>query len=114
MNIIHTFHAHIYYDESTYEQASALCNKAGKMFDIAVGRKHKQALGPHLKWSCQLAFVPEVFGELVPWLALHRDGLTVFIHPETGNDLKDHTEYAMWMGKIEPLNLTIFKSEIEY
>lgn len=111
MSVIHAFHAHIYYDESTYKQASGLCDEAGSRFDIFVGRKHKQPIGPHPKWSCQLAFKPEVFGELIPWLALHREELTVFIHPETGNDLKDHTKHAMWMGRVEPLKLDIFKSE---
>lgn len=111
MGVIHAFHAHIYYDESTYKQASILCDEAGKKFDIAVGEKHKQAIGPHPKWSCQLAFKPEVFGDIIPWLALHRAGLTVFIHPDTGDVLKDHTEYTMWMGQMEKLNLEMFKSE---
>lgn len=112
MAVIHAFHAHIYYDESSYEQAAALCDTAGNHFDISVGRKHKQAIGPHPKWSCQLAFKPEVFGELIPWLALNRNALTVFIHPETGDDLKDHSEYAIWMGRVEKLNLEMFKSGI--
>ena len=56
-------------------------------------------------WSCQLAFEPEIFATLIPWLALNRDGLTVFIHPQTGDDLADHTEHAIWMGSIEPLVL---------
>lgn len=110
-NKVNDYHAHIYYNESTYEQAIALCDEAENRFDISVGRKHRQSIGPHPKWSCQLAFKPEMFGELIPWLALHRDGLTVFIHPATGNNLKDHTEYAMWMGIIEPLKLDIFKPE---
>jgi len=109
MTEIKSYHAHVYYDESSYKQAFSLCDKAGHSFDITVGRKHRQAVGPHPKWSCQLGFKPEVFGKLIPWLLLHRGGLTVFIHPETGNDLKDHTEHAIWMGAIEPLKLDMFK-----
>jgi len=109
MDVIQDYHAHIYYDKSTYDVASKLCDKAGKRFDVAVGRKHKQPVGPHPMWSCQLAFQPELFGELIPWLMLNRNGLTVFVHANTGDDLKDHTEYTMWMGSIEPLNLDIFK-----
>ena len=39
---------------------------------------------------------------------LNRDGLVVFLHPETGNALLDHRDWATWMGEIRPLNLSIF------
>ena len=106
---IRGFHAHVYFDEATAEQANDLCQKAGDVFKgshpIRVGRMHHRPVGPHPCWSCQLAFAPELFGAVIPWLALHRNGLTVFIHPETGDDLKDHTDHAIWMGSIEPLKL---------
>ncbi|MGL5793939.1 MAG: DOPA 4,5-dioxygenase family protein, partial [Waterburya sp.] len=43
------------------------------------------------------------------WLALNRNDLTILIHPLTGNDLKDHTDYAAWMGVPQELNLDVFK-----
>ena len=110
MNIIKGYHAHVYFDAKTLVQATELCNRAGSLFSLSVGRKHERPVGPHPMWSCQLAFTPEIFGSVIPWLALHRDGLTVFIHPETGDDLKDHTQHAIWMGAIEPLKLDIFKN----
>ena len=42
---------------------------------------------------------------LVPWLALKRDGLTVFIHPETGDDVPDHRDHAIWLGRQQALDL---------
>jgi aromatic ring-cleaving dioxygenase len=111
MTEIHGFHAHVYYNESTYEQAASLCDEAGKKFDLSAGQKHKKPVGPHPCWSCQLAFKPEEFGNIIPWLALNRHGLTIFIHANTGNDLKDHTDHTMWMGEIEPLNLDMFNPE---
>jgi len=36
------------------------------------------------------------------------NGLVVFLHPETGDDLKDHTDYAIWMGAMRELDLSIF------
>jgi len=109
MKMIQSFHAHIYYDAATYAQAKLLCDEAGEKFDVLVGHKHQQRVGPHPKWSCQLSFKPEVFGELIPWLALNREGLTVFVHPNTGNDYKDHTDHTIWMGRVEVLNLDIFQ-----
>ncbi|MCF7822335.1 MAG: DOPA 4,5-dioxygenase family protein [Mariprofundaceae bacterium] len=108
MTVIHEFHAHVYYNESTFEQASRLCDEAGEKFTLSVGQKHKKPVGPHPCWSCQLAFKPEAFGNIVPWLALNRHGLTIFIHANTGDDLKDHTEHTIWMGTPEPLNLDMF------
>lgn len=106
---IQDFHAHVYYDESTIEQARQLCETAGQQFELTVGRMHEKLVGPHPCWSCQLAFGPEHFGTVIPWLALNRDGLVIFIHPSTGDDLQDHTKYTIWMGEMMTLNLSTFK-----
>jgi aromatic ring-cleaving dioxygenase len=108
MSEITGYHAHVYFNEHTFSEASALCDLAGELFPVSVGRKHQQPVGPHPMWSCQLAFAPETFGKIIPWLTLHRNGLTVFIHPETGDDLKDHTDHALWMGSMETLRLDMF------
>lgn len=104
-NEIKGFHAHVYFDAETVEQARVLCEKASDLFAIEMGRVHERTVGPHPRWSCQLAFAPEKFAEVVPWLVLNRNGLVVFIHPETGDDIQDHTDHAMWLGEALPLNL---------
>ena len=105
---IESFHAHVYFDASTVDQARQLCESAQSKFHLTMGRMHERPVGPHPCWSCQLAFAPPVFGELIPWLATHREGLVVFIHPNTGDDLKDHTEHAIWMETVLELNLEVF------
>lgn len=100
------YHAHVYFDDKTIEQASKLCENAAKLFDIDMGRIHQKPVGPHPMWSCQLAFLPEVFEKIMPWLALHRNGLIVFTHPETGDVIKDHTDHAIWMGTGLELDLS--------
>ena len=108
MTEISGFHAHVYFSEETFEQARELCEAARNRFSIRMGRMHKKPIGPHPVWSCQLAFTPDRFGEVIPWLATHRDGLVIFIHTETGDDLDDHTKHAMWMGQMLPLDLSHF------
>lgn len=108
MQRIKGYHAHVYYDASTMAQARALCEEASQLFPVTMGRMHQQPVGPHPDWSCQLAFDPEYIGVLLPWLALYRNGLVVFLHPNTGDDLKDHTEYAIWMGAVRELDLSVF------
>lgn len=102
---IHGFHCHIYFGPDTVAQARTLCETAALKFPLRIGRVHEKPVGPHPDWSCQLAFKPALFGEVVPWLAMHRGGLVVFIHPISDNDLVDHRDRAMWMGAVRPLDL---------
>ncbi|AQT06776.1 MULTISPECIES: DOPA 4,5-dioxygenase family protein [Pseudomonas] len=108
MQRIKGYHAHVYFDASTIDQARALCERAAQLFELKMGRVHERPVGPHPDWSCQLAFSPEVFAQVVPWLALNRQGLVVFLHPDTGDDLLDHTDHAIWMGAMRPLDLRGF------
>lgn len=101
------FHAHVYYDGGTLEQARRLCEAARDRFNLSMGRMHTRPVGPHPCWSCQLAFGPDMLGEVIAWLALNRDGLVIFAHPETGDDLADHTAHAIWMGEILTLDLSV-------
>ena len=102
---IHGFHCHVYFGPDTVDQARAVCEAAAQKFPLKMGRVHELPVGPHPDWSCQLAFKPALFGEVIPWLAMNRGGLVVFIHPISDNDLVDHRDRAMWMGAVRPLNL---------
>lgn len=99
------FHAHIYYSNKTLEEARALRRRAGETFGIELGRLHEKNVGPHLTWSCQLTVPKDRFGEIIPWLSLNRGNLDFFVHAVTGDDLLDHTQHVMWLGKSFPLNL---------
>src|SRR5262245_64410776 len=95
MTAITGYHAHVYYDAATREQARQLCEAAGKRFPLTVGRMHDNPVGPHPRGSCQLAFAPDQFAHVVSWLVANRKSLTVFAHDETGDALKDHTHHAI-------------------
>ena len=56
-------------------------------------------------------FSVEEANRLIPWLDAHRDGLTVLVHPSTGNALADHTTHASWLGTPAELVLSQFRSE---
>ncbi len=102
------YHAHVYYDSDSKSDAAALREAIEARFDIRMGRWHDRPIGPHPCWSYQVAFGPQLFGELVPWLALNRGDLVIFIHPETGDDLRDHRDNALWLGAKLDLNLEMF------
>ncbi|KIC08294.1 4,5-dioxygenase [Leisingera sp. ANG-M1] len=102
------YHAHVYFDADTAAQARSLCQQAADQFGVSMGRVHERNVGPHPRWSCQLAASPEQFAELLPWLALNRGGLMVFAHPESGDDLADHRDHGIWLGTGLELDLSIF------
>ena len=104
------YHAHIYFDQATVEQARALRDEAGRIFGVQLGRVHEREVGPHPRFSAQLAFDESQFDQLVPWLDAHRNGLDVFVHGLSGDDLADHTTYAWWLGREWPLKLDMFRA----
>jgi DOPA 4,5-dioxygenase len=103
------YHAHVYYDAATKERAARLRAKLEAAFEVELGRWHDKPIGPHPCGSYQVAFEPELFADLVPWLAMNRDDLTVFIHPQTGDDIPDHRDYAIWLGRQRELDLAALR-----
>jgi DOPA 4,5-dioxygenase len=110
VSAIADWHAHVYYDAVSKPRAQTLRRALEEAFPQAeYGRWHDRPVGPHPQWSYQVAFPAALFEAIVPWLALNRDGLTVFIHPNTGDDLADHRDHALWMGSMPALDLSQFE-----
>ena len=107
-NVFARYHAHVYFDEKSTEQARELCQTAATLFGVTMGRLHQKLVGPHPQWSCQLGFDSTQFDALIPWLEAHRAGLSILVHGVTDKDLEDHTANASWLGKPAKLNLSIF------
>lgn len=106
-DVITGYHAHVYYDPADRSGAERLRAAIDERFEVALGRWHDKPIGPHPQASYQIAFAPELFHALVPWLALNRGDLTVFLHPLTGDDLADHRDYAIWLGESDVLDLSV-------
>ncbi|HZT19229.1 MAG TPA: DOPA 4,5-dioxygenase family protein [Dongiaceae bacterium] len=102
---IQGYHAHVYYDPATRAQAEGLREAIGAAFDVKLGRWHDRPVGPHPRSMYQVAFAVPEFPRLVPWLMLNRAGLSVLVHPLTGDDYADHARFALWLGAPLPLDL---------
>jgi aromatic ring-cleaving dioxygenase len=105
------YHAHIYYDAAaTRGRAERLRERVGAEFPQAkLGRWHDELVGPHTQSMYQIAFPSDMLSSFVPWLMLNRDGLTILLHPETGDDYRDHTAHAAWFGAVLPLRVEVFR-----
>ena len=108
MTQVRDFHAHIYFDPEEVGRARALASEAQRLFGVSVGHFHLRPVGPHPRGSAQMTIAPDLFGDVARWLAVNRDGLTVFAHASTGNDLRDHSVNVIWFGPSEALDLSIF------
>ena len=102
-----SWHAHVYFDATTRDDAFALRERVLAQFDgkMEMGRFHERPVGPHPKWSYQIAFTPAHLAEIATWLTLNHGALDVFMHPNTGDSLRDHRDCAVWIGHSHVLNL---------
>jgi aromatic ring-cleaving dioxygenase len=110
INVHKHYHAHLYFDQETIDFATELCQRSGDLFMLQVGRVHQKQIGPHPQWSCQIKFSSDDFEAFIPWLEAQRQGLSVLVHGLTGDNLKDHTEHAYWLGDEVELNLELFRA----
>lgn len=103
------WHAHVYFNADETDRARKLCEAVRDRFSVEMGRMHADPVGPHPTGSCQISVPPEKFAEVTAWLALNRDGLTVFTHADTGDVMADHTEHVVWLGESQPLRLEVLR-----
>ena len=104
---ITSWHAHVYFDAASRDDAWKFREVVTAQFGNAaeIGRFHERPVGPHPRWSYQIAFEPTQFPDVVGWLALNHGALDVFVHPNTDNELRDHRDCAVWLGRSHQLNL---------
>lgn len=104
---IHSWHAHVYFDAACRDAAWQLRQRAALELAglMELGRFHEKPVGPHPMWSYQLAISNPHFAQVIGWLAVHRGGLDVFVHPNTDDELTDHRDRAIWMGHVHTLDL---------
>jgi aromatic ring-cleaving dioxygenase len=104
---ITSWHAHVYFDAASRSAAWALREVIGTELAglVEMGRFHEKPVGPHPVWSYQMTFPAASFSPVVGWLALNHGALDIFLHPNTGDELRDHRDFAIWLGRSYVLNL---------
>jgi aromatic ring-cleaving dioxygenase len=112
VDVIKGYHAHVYFDASTRETAERVRAQLAVHFDVTFGRWHEEPVGPHSKAMYQVELRPEHFGPVMSWLMLNRDGLSILVHPQTGDEIADHLENPLWLGAQVPLDVDFIRDYI--
>ncbi|RZZ83033.1 DOPA 4,5-dioxygenase family protein [Pseudoxanthomonas winnipegensis] len=92
------YHSHIYFTAETRHIAERLNEELQDQFKIWDYRWLDAANGLHPQPMFRFAILKEDFQRYVEWIVRVREGLTVLVHPITGDDFVDHTYLAIWIG----------------
>ncbi|MGQ0645422.1 MAG: DOPA 4,5-dioxygenase family protein [Elusimicrobiota bacterium] len=109
---IRGYHAHVYFDPDTAASAEIL--RAGVARALAgrvvVHPPVPRPIGPHPLPMFEIDVPPGELEGLLAWLMLHHGTHSVLVHPVTGDDLKDHRDHPLWIGRPLPLNLDFLEN----
>jgi DOPA 4,5-dioxygenase len=109
ISTIRFYHAHVYYDAASRPTAERLRAEIEQRFEVVLGRWRDEPVGPHPQPTYQVKFDPPEFARIVPWLMLNRTGLTVLVHPDTGDAVADHAINPLWLGQKLDLRIDVLR-----
>lgn len=70
-------------------------------------------IGPHPIGMFEVnLFTPAQFGAFISWLVINRGPLSALVHPNTGDDIRDHTQRATWLGQPFPLQVGLLRKMV--
>ncbi|KAH5582108.1 hypothetical protein HBI24_123670 [Parastagonospora nodorum] len=112
------FDIHIYFLQSDDEElkfANELWERIRSEFpELRIYRVWDKPIGPHPMGMFEVnLFTPEQFGAFIPWLVINRGPLSALIHPNSDDEVRDHSQRATWMGQPVPLNLKGLRRMVE-
>lgn len=106
------YHAHVYFALEQKDRAEVvrtkLCEVLGNQ--VRISRLVPRPIGPHPLPMFEIDFEGKDLLRVRTLIDQNRDGLSVLIHPNTGDDLADHRDHSEWLGETLTLNLDFLKN----
>jgi DOPA 4,5-dioxygenase len=117
-----SYHAHIYFPPEQLDRAQKLRELAREgVGEIRVTGRAESAtcfsftglsghpVGPHPLPTIELHFAEPDLAAARAWLIAHRGPFPVLIHPDTGDDFRDHSQGIEWLGESLALDFGFFE-----
>ena len=95
------YHVHIYFDQGHYSDAIAhtIEKQMLSLFPQHISASSPVGIvGPHTKPNIVVEINKDAVVDIVPWLQFNNRGLSILIHPESGDTLRDHENAALWLN----------------
>ncbi|MGR5068895.1 MULTISPECIES: DOPA 4,5-dioxygenase family protein [Vibrio] len=104
------YHVHVYFPLQRKEEAQALNDIIRREREdvLHVFPLVCKLVGPH-KMPMFEMHLESLSEEFVAWLDNHRGVFSALIHPVSNEELLDHTERAIWLGR----ELGVFEEKLE-
>lgn len=104
------YHAHIYWQADEQRAKALELRPQLSSIGCGLGRVWDQPIGPHPLPMYQVNYSDSVKQAVEQLLA--ESELTVLLHEDTGDDLKDHTLGARWLGQRLELDLVWLEQHV--
>ena len=99
---VKTYHIHIYYTPGAPDEAQAktLAKDILRLFPAHATEAHEydKPGGPHAVSNVAVHIDAKGFGDIVSWLQFNTGGLSALVHPKSGDVIRDHIDYGLWLG----------------
>lgn len=99
------YHAHVYWNDAE-QLAFALNMRTGlEMLGCELGHIRDLPVGPHTMAMYQAAYDDSIKASVEKMLAGESHGISILLHDDTGDDIRDHTTGARWINDPVPLDI---------
>jgi DOPA 4,5-dioxygenase len=90
------YHAHIYWQNENQRSAALTLRQPLQNLGCRLGTIHDTPIGPHPYAMYQVNYNSDIQESVEELLSTTK--LDILLHEDTGDDLRDHTEGARWIG----------------
>ena len=97
------YHAHIYWQNEDQRREALHLRQPLQNLGCQLGSIHDDPIGPHPYAMYQVNYSSTIAKEVEN--LLYKAKLHILLHEDTGDDVRDHTKGARWIGR--PLDLNI-------
>ena len=104
-SVIMKYHAHVYWKNSQQRELAVVLRNGLSRLGCRLGRIMDSNIGPHPLPMYQANYTDQNKLEVEKLLSTQGKGLSILLHEDTDDDIKDHTEGARWLGKKLELDL---------